>query len=96
MPVWIVCLSIRIYEGIDKHSGYALPWTPWALFPSFLSSTAMHDFHHTSFLGPYGSYFKFWDWVVGTTGAFEKNCAEKLSTRATTENRDCNEFNKIE
>ncbi len=38
-------LALRIWETVDAHSGYALPWSPFVLLPCF-GGPAFHDFHH--------------------------------------------------
>jgi len=52
---------LRLWETVDAHSGYSLPWSPW----SVLRRTDRHDFHHSHNLGNFGM-FPFWDAVMGT------------------------------
>lgn len=68
---WFV---VRIWETIDAHSGYALPFplSPFSLF----GVADQHDFHHSHNQGCYGSFFGFWDWIMGTDAAYKKWKAE--------------------
>ena len=63
---WVV---LRITELVDAHSGYELPWSPWELF-SFQGGADRHEFHHSHNVGSYGSFFNFWDRLMGTDAAF--------------------------
>ena len=70
--VLLLWLAIRVFETIDAHSGYALPWSPWNLFLTVQGGAARHDFHHSHNMGSYGSFTKFWDWVTGTDIPFKE------------------------
>jgi sterol desaturase/sphingolipid hydroxylase (fatty acid hydroxylase superfamily) len=54
-------LALRIWETVDAHSGYRIPFSPW----TYLSGAVNHDLHHSANLGNYG-LFGFWDWICGT------------------------------
>jgi methylsterol monooxygenase len=62
--VWIV---LRVYQTVNAHSGYDLPilnpkyWLPW-----IHGGAEMHDHHHCHGKDNYGSFFTFWDRLVGT------------------------------
>eukprot|EP00049_Salpingoeca_infusionum_P003002 m.62187 g.62187 ORF g.62187 m.62187 type:complete len:293 (-) comp11899_c0_seq1:288-1166(-) len=60
----------RLWEAIDEHSGYIMPWSPWNLLPSIQDGSDRHDFHHSHNKGNYGSLFTFWDWICGTDTAY--------------------------
>ena len=60
--VWLV---VRLWQTIDSHSGYDFPWSLHRWFP-WWAGADFHDHHHMVFLGNYGSFFRFWDWVAGT------------------------------
>jgi methylsterol monooxygenase len=36
----------------------------------FWAGSEFHDYHHRAFVGNYGSFFRFWDWICGTSTAF--------------------------
>ena len=62
-----IWLAIRIYQTVNAHSGYNLPyvstqyWVPW-----IMSGALGHDFHHQHGKWNYGSFFNFWDRLMGT------------------------------
>jgi len=62
--IWIV---IRVYQTVNAHSGYNLPyistqyWVPW-----IMSGALAHDFHHQHGKWNYGSFFNVWDRLMGT------------------------------
>jgi 4-alpha-methyl-delta7-sterol-4alpha-methyl oxidase len=58
-------LTLRIIETIDAHSGYDFPLSPFSLLP-FVNGADRHDFHHSHNRGNFGSFFVFWDWIMGT------------------------------
>eukprot|EP00013_Stygamoeba_regulata_P020489 CAMPEP_0177658798 /NCGR_PEP_ID=MMETSP0447-20121125/17059_1 /TAXON_ID=0 /ORGANISM="Stygamoeba regulata, Strain BSH-02190019" /LENGTH=259 /DNA_ID=CAMNT_0019163541 /DNA_START=88 /DNA_END=864 /DNA_ORIENTATION=- len=60
--VWLI---IRVWETIDAHCGYALPFSPWNMLP-FQGGSERHDYHHSHNMGSFGSYFNIWDRVCGT------------------------------
>eukprot|EP00300_Choanocystis_sp_HF-7_P042737 c9439_g1_i1.p1 GENE.c9439_g1_i1~~c9439_g1_i1.p1 ORF type:complete len:168 (+),score=23.14 c9439_g1_i1:446-949(+) len=65
--VFWLCLIVKIWQSIDAHSGFNLPFplSPWSCLPSMDSAPA-HDLHHSQNTGNYGGYFVFWDWLMGT------------------------------
>ena len=70
--IWV---AIRVYQTVNAHSGYNLPyvstqyWLPW-----IMSGALGHDFHHQHGKWNYGSFFNLWDRLMGT---------HKLSTSRT-------------
>jgi len=72
----LIWLCIRVFETIDAHSGYGLPWSPWNMFLTVQGGAARHDFHHSHNVGSYGSFTKFWDWAMGTDLAFKEHQAK--------------------
>lgn len=62
-----IWLAIRVYQTVNAHSGYNLPyistqyWIPW-IMPGALA----HDFHHQHGKWNYGSFFNVWDRLMGT------------------------------
>eukprot|EP00123_Amoebidium_parasiticum_P012880 comp21631_c0_seq1/m.30370 comp21631_c0_seq1/g.30370 ORF comp21631_c0_seq1/g.30370 comp21631_c0_seq1/m.30370 type:complete len:343 (-) comp21631_c0_seq1:229-1257(-) len=67
--VWLV---FRLYETIEDHSGYDLPFNPTNLIP-FWGGPVHHDHHHKTFDGNYASVFSFWDWLFGTDIQFQEH-----------------------
>lgn len=59
----------RSFEGVDGHSGYEFPWSPFRVLPLACSAT-YHDFHHSHNLGNYSSFFTFWDSLFGLNRPF--------------------------
>lgn len=89
IPFWLPCIllnvhgstlllwsGVRIMEAIDAHSGYNLPFSPFA----YGRDGARHDYHHSHGGGPegmgvsgsYGSWLEVWDRVCGTDGDYQK------------------------
>lgn len=60
-----IYLFFRIWETVDAHSGYAFPWSPWALVDSIQGGADKHDYHHSHNKGNYG-IFAYLDWMMGT------------------------------
>ncbi|OQR86149.1 hypothetical protein ACHHYP_10941 [Achlya hypogyna] len=75
LTLW-VWLAVRLYETVDDHSGYELPFALSAYIP-FWGGPVHHDFHHEKFDGNYSSVFTVWDWVFGTDKAFRAAQEEK-------------------
>lgn len=71
LTLWI-WLVFRIFETVEDHSGYDIPWNPTNFIP-FWGGAIHHDYHHKTFEGPYSSVFTFWDWVFGTDKSFRLN-----------------------
>eukprot|EP00331_Platyophrya_macrostoma_P011749 CAMPEP_0176428630 /NCGR_PEP_ID=MMETSP0127-20121128/13258_1 /TAXON_ID=938130 /ORGANISM="Platyophrya macrostoma, Strain WH" /LENGTH=235 /DNA_ID=CAMNT_0017810337 /DNA_START=341 /DNA_END=1049 /DNA_ORIENTATION=- len=70
--MWIV---MRVGESLDSHCGYEFSWSPYRLLP--LSGSAnYHDFHHSTNIGNYGSYFTFWDTLFKTNEVYFKYLAK--------------------
>lgn len=63
--LWVV---VRVNEIVDAHSGYGVPWSPW----SWTRPSERHEYHHSHNIGCYGSYFPFWDRLMGTDAHFRK------------------------
>lgn len=57
---------LRVWEAVDGHSGYALPFSPWSFIP-FRPSAADHDWHHSNNAGNFASFFQWWDHFQGTS-----------------------------
>ena len=68
-----VYLFFRVWETIESHSGYDLPWSPWHQF-SWQGGAAFHDFHHTENRGNYGGALtSLWDKAFGTDAPYQKH-----------------------
>ncbi|KAI8894344.1 hypothetical protein BC833DRAFT_605239 [Globomyces pollinis-pini] len=76
MGIW---LAVRLIQAVDSHSGYDFPWSMHHYIP-FWAGADFHDYHHAAFVGNYGSFFRIWDWLFGTSSAFyekkERKCKE--------------------
>jgi 4-alpha-methyl-delta7-sterol-4alpha-methyl oxidase len=68
--LWLI---LRLVETVDAHSGFLFPTSPWS---------AKHCWHHRYHNGCYGSFFGFWDWVMGTDKGYRAWKAEQRSTAA--------------
>ncbi len=58
-------VALRVWETVDGHSGYSLPWVPFRVLPG-ANTAADHDAHHLTNTGNFGSTLWVWDWVFGT------------------------------
>jgi len=59
---------VRIWETAEAHSGYDVPFSPFAL----VDCSRKHEFHHSQNIGNYGSFFGVWDYLCGTDAAYRK------------------------
>lgn len=67
--VFTLCLwlSIRVYQTINAHSGYDIPYMgPQYYFPWLMSGSLQHDYHHQHARMNYGSFFTLWDRLMKT------------------------------
>eukprot|EP00045_Choanoeca_perplexa_P003762 m.33273 g.33273 ORF g.33273 m.33273 type:complete len:268 (+) comp12216_c0_seq3:255-1058(+) len=78
MLIWFV---LRVWEATDSHSGYAFEWSPWNLLQRVQGGAARHDYHHSHNIGSYGSFFKFWDWIMGTDQQFNEFMAKQQASK---------------
>jgi len=62
-------LLVKLWQTVECHSGYDLPFNPTNLIP-FWGGSVQHDFHHRTFDGCYGSVFTWCDWMFGTDVKF--------------------------
>lgn len=69
LVMWVYVTG-RLFETIDAHSGFDLPFLPRWLSEYFCGSR-MHDFHHEKNVGCYGTITCFWDWLCGTDKAYK-------------------------
>jgi len=69
-------LFIRVCETVEAHSGYAFPFSPFSFLP-FQGGPERHDYHHLYNVGSYGSFFNYWDWVMGTDKPFQEHQKKK-------------------
>jgi sterol desaturase/sphingolipid hydroxylase (fatty acid hydroxylase superfamily) len=62
--IWI---AIRVYQTVNAHSGYNLPYVSTQYWlPGIMSGALAHDFHHQHGKWNYGSFFNIWDRLLGT------------------------------
>ncbi|KAK6181029.1 hypothetical protein SNE40_008973 [Patella caerulea] len=66
--VWV---TIRLFETIDVHSGYDVPYLNVLHLIPFYAGSRFHDFHHKNFNGNYSSTFKWWDIIFGTDSQYK-------------------------
>merc|ERR1711988_1136419 len=64
-------VAFRIWETVDVHCGYALPFTPFR--------SEMHDYHHMRNNGCYGAFFM--DDLLGTNKRFMKHLEKKRANK---------------
>jgi len=64
-------MAFRMWETVDVHCGYALPFTPFR--------TEMHDYHHMRVNGCYGSFFM--DDLMGTNKRFKDYLQKKRANK---------------
>lgn len=76
-------LFVRLWETIEDHSGYDLPFNPTNLIP-FWGGAVHHDFHHKTFKGPYSSIFTWCDFFFGTDKEFR---TQQMKLRNGTESK---------
>lgn len=60
--IWV---GLRLFQAVDAHSGYELPWSLHHFLP-FWAGADHHDDHHRYFLGNYASSFRWWDALLAT------------------------------
>jgi len=75
--VWLAC---RLYQTVEAHAGYDLPWNFTKIIPGW-GGPHFHDFHHETFKGNYSSTFTYLDWVFGTSQQYYERQAS-LSEKA--------------
>ena len=70
--------AVRVGESLDGHCGYEFSWSPFRLIP-FSGSAEYHDFHHSSNVGNYASFFCVWDNIFNTNKDFYEMLEERQS-----------------
>ncbi|CAF0920193.1 unnamed protein product [Didymodactylos carnosus] len=62
--LWIL---IRVYQTVNAHCGYDLPYISTQYYlPWLMSGTLAHDYHHQHGKMNYGSFFTLWDRLMNT------------------------------
>lgn len=85
---YLLWVLFRTAEGVDGHSGYEFPWSPFRLIP-FSASASYHDFHHSHNVGNYSSFLTIWDIVFGDNAAYVKHIkAEQKDTDSTGDKKE--------
>jgi sterol desaturase/sphingolipid hydroxylase (fatty acid hydroxylase superfamily) len=60
-------IFIRVYQTMNAHSGYDLPYiSAQYYFPWLMSGTLQHDYHHQYAKMNYGSFLTLWDRLMKT------------------------------
>lgn len=72
-------LALRISETVDAHSGYEFPFSPFVISNRYFGGggPSRHEFHHSHNKGCFGSFFVFWDWIMGTDVEYRQWKAEQ-------------------
>ena len=73
---WFAWVFIRAINTSEGHSGYELPWSPFAIIP-FSVPISYHDFHHSKNIGNYGSTLIYMDSIFNTNWAYWKSLEKK-------------------
>ena len=76
-----IFLGIQIFEIVDAHSGYSVPWRflyPWSDVWPCGAGARMHDFHHSHNIGNYGGGLIGFDRLFGTDVDFKKHETSRL------------------
>lgn len=66
----------RMFEAIDIHSGYDLPYSLKSIFPAF-AGARHHDYHHYMHSGNFASVFTWCDQLYGTNLGYEQHLAKR-------------------
>lgn len=74
VSVFWAYVGLKLWQSIDAHSGYDLPFplTPWSAI-RWMDCAPAHDFHHAHNAGNYGGYTIFWDWLCGTDRPYREH-----------------------
>ena len=74
--------ALKLWQSIDAHSGYNLPFpiSPFS-FITWMDCAPAHDYHHSNNLGNFGGFFIFWDWLMGTDEKYLKHLQTKKGER---------------
>jgi len=74
-------VTVRLFETIDVHTGYDIPYmNPFHLIP-FYGGAKAHDFHHYNFTGNYSSTFTWWDKLCGTDAQYKAHQAKQAAKK---------------
>jgi len=67
LAVFWLYISLKLWQSIDAHSGYDLPFpvSPWSAV-RWMDCAPAHAYHHGEVRGNYGGFFTFWDHAFGT------------------------------
>ena len=82
---YLCWVFFRSGEGVDGHSGYEFPWSPFRLIP-FSASASYHDYHHSHNVGNYSSFLTIWDSVFGDNNSYFKHLKSVQGEHVTTKN----------
>jgi sterol desaturase/sphingolipid hydroxylase (fatty acid hydroxylase superfamily) len=69
--------GLKLYQSIDAHSQYVLPFplSPWNIAFLGIDCGRAHSFHHSNNAGMYGGFTRFWDWVGGSDKHYKAHLA---------------------
>ncbi|KAK7092451.1 methylsterol monooxygenase 1-like [Littorina saxatilis] len=80
-------VTVRLFETIDVHSGYYVPWLNMFHLIPFYAGAEFHDFHHYNFVGNYASTFTWWDKIFGTDHQYKEFRAKQILQKAEEEKK---------
>lgn len=66
----LLFLFLRMWETVDAHCGYDLPFSPWNKIANIQGGADRHDFHHSHNVGNYGM-LAHWDAWCGTDASYK-------------------------
>lgn len=69
MFVFIFWQTYKVFNSVEGHSGYRLPWIPTRVHPLVYGS-GYHDFHHSKNTGNYATSFYLFELILGTNKLF--------------------------
>jgi sterol desaturase/sphingolipid hydroxylase (fatty acid hydroxylase superfamily) len=75
MVTWMTFFGLVVFEVVDAHSGYSVPWRflyPWSDVYPWGSGARSHDYHHSHNKGAYGGGLIGLDRLFGSDKMFNK------------------------
>lgn len=80
VTVFWTYILIKLWQSIDAHSSYDLPFpfSVWTIPMLGMDCSPAHHYHHNVNIGNYGGWFMFWDHVCGTNVKYNTRVTEKL------------------
>ena len=85
MVTFIAFFGLVLFEVVDAHSGYSVPWRflyPWSDIYPWGSGARIHDYHHSHNKGSYGGGLISFDKIFGTDHDFKAFETKRVSQKA--------------